>query len=131
MLQSKTMRNGPSAVGHSNTRTRSSIGFPFRLSGAVVANFTDDAGVSTKFYSGFFWHPGDAWICLILMVGAVGFELTAPCAQGRCATRLRYAPTSTGISILNYFHQNLQLLTATLTQYWKNKRYIILLARRS
>ena len=27
------------------------------------------------------------------LVGAVGFELTTPCAQGRCATRLRYAPT--------------------------------------
>jgi hypothetical protein len=27
------------------------------------------------------------------MVGAAGFELATPCAQGRCATRLRYAPT--------------------------------------
>jgi hypothetical protein len=27
------------------------------------------------------------------MVGAVRFELTTPCAQGRCATGLRYAPT--------------------------------------
>ena len=27
------------------------------------------------------------------MVGAIGFEPTTPCAQGRCATRLRYAPT--------------------------------------
>jgi hypothetical protein len=27
------------------------------------------------------------------MVGAARFELTTPCAQGRCATRLRYAPT--------------------------------------
>ena len=26
------------------------------------------------------------------MVGAVRFELTTPCAQGRCATRLRYTP---------------------------------------
>jgi hypothetical protein len=30
---------------------------------------------------------------LIVLVGAVRFELTTPCAQGRCATRLRYAPT--------------------------------------
>jgi hypothetical protein len=30
---------------------------------------------------------------LILLVGAAGFEPAAPCAQGRCATRLRYAPT--------------------------------------
>ena len=28
-----------------------------------------------------------------LLVGAIGFEPTTPCAQGRCATRLRYAPT--------------------------------------
>ena len=28
-----------------------------------------------------------------LLVGAARFELTTPCAQGRCATRLRYAPT--------------------------------------
>ena len=27
------------------------------------------------------------------MVGARRFELLTPCAQGRCATRLRYAPT--------------------------------------
>jgi hypothetical protein len=27
------------------------------------------------------------------MVGAAGFELATPCAQGKCATRLRYAPT--------------------------------------
>ena len=29
---------------------------------------------------------------LILLVGAVGFELTTLCSQSRCATRLRYAP---------------------------------------
>src|SRR3954465_4489953 len=34
------------------------------------------------------------------MVGAARFELTTPCAQGRCATRLRYAPTITGSLIL-------------------------------
>jgi hypothetical protein len=28
-----------------------------------------------------------------ILVGAIGFEPTTPCAQGRCATRLRYAPT--------------------------------------
>ena len=31
---------------------------------------------------------------LFTLVGAARFELTTPCAQGRCATRLRYAPTS-------------------------------------
>jgi hypothetical protein len=29
-----------------------------------------------------------------LLVGARRFELLTPCAQGRCATRLRYAPTA-------------------------------------
>ena len=33
------------------------------------------------------------------LVGAVGFEPTALCAQGRCATKLRYAPTSEGRAI--------------------------------
>src|SRR5262245_1138690 len=30
---------------------------------------------------------------LVFLVGATGFEPATPCAQGRCATRLRYAPT--------------------------------------
>ena len=34
------------------------------------------------------------------MVGAARFELTTPCAQGRCATRLRYAPTKGRYPIL-------------------------------
>ena len=32
----------------------------------------------------------------ILLVGAGRFERPTPCAQGRCATRLRYAPTVAG-----------------------------------
>ena len=31
-------------------------------------------------------------ILVLLLVGAVRFELTAPCSQSRCATRLRHAP---------------------------------------
>src|SRR5258707_5259492 len=34
------------------------------------------------------------------MVGAGRFERPTPCAQGRCATRLRYAPTSELLPIL-------------------------------
>ncbi len=34
---------------------------------------------------------------LILLVGAVGFELTTLCSQSRCATRLRYAPKTANI----------------------------------
>ena len=37
------------------------------------------------------------------MVGAIGFEPTTPCAQGRCATRLRYAPTGSAELILKQF----------------------------
>jgi hypothetical protein len=44
-------------------------------------------------YSRFFGHPGNAHIRLISLVGAGRFERPTPCAQGRCATRLRYAPT--------------------------------------
>ena len=36
------------------------------------------------------------------LVGAIGFEPTTPCAQGRCATRLRYAPTGMAPLILNH-----------------------------
>src|SRR5439155_18018432 len=32
------------------------------------------------------------WRFVSEMVGATGFEPATPCAQGRCATRLRYAP---------------------------------------
>jgi hypothetical protein len=34
------------------------------------------------------------------LVGAGRFERPTPCAQGRCATRLRYAPTLDGLFIL-------------------------------
>ena len=38
------------------------------------------------------------------LVGAGRFERPTPCAQGRCATRLRYAPTVEASLILNHFH---------------------------
>ena len=37
------------------------------------------------------------------MVGAPRFELGTSCAQGRRATRLRYAPTVTALFILKHF----------------------------
>jgi hypothetical protein len=37
------------------------------------------------------------------LVGAGRFERPTPCAQGRCATRLRYAPTITALLILKHF----------------------------
>ena len=39
------------------------------------------------------------------LVGAGRFERPTPCAQGRCATRLRYAPTSEAPLILNQFQR--------------------------
>ena len=41
--------------------------------------------------------------CVVKLVGARGFEPPTPCAQGRCATRLRYAPTRSAGLILKYF----------------------------
>src|SRR5437870_7630655 len=35
-----------------------------------------------------YWKPP-----AVFLVGARRFELPTPCAQGRCATRLRYAPS--------------------------------------
>src|SRR5690348_13698731 len=39
----------------------------------------------------------------LVLVGAGRFERPTPCAQGRCATRLRYAPTCEASLILNHF----------------------------
>ena len=36
----------------------------------------------------------------LFLVGAAGFEPTTPCPPGRCATRLRYAPTWFAIRIV-------------------------------
>ena len=38
-------------------------------------------------------------VTAILLVGATGFEPATPCAQGRCATRLRYAPTAIALRL--------------------------------
>src|ERR1035437_595537 len=59
---------------------------------------------SYKFiYSGVFAADPDGRNLLILLVGAGRFERPTPCAQGRCATRLRYAPTFCASLILNHF----------------------------
>ena len=39
---------------------------------------------------------------LTILVGARRFELPTPCAQGRCATRLRYAPFNNDAIILHH-----------------------------
>src|SRR6266508_7052153 len=54
-------------------------------------------------YSGILKAARSGRICLILLVGAGRFERPTPCAQGRCATRLRYAPTLSTLLILKCF----------------------------
>ena len=44
-----------------------------------------------------------------VMVGAGRFERPTPCAQGRCATRLRYAPTFADFFILDHFQNPAKL----------------------
>jgi hypothetical protein len=34
-----------------------------------------------------------------MMVGAEGFELSTPCSQSKCSTRLSYAPNDSGLSL--------------------------------
>src|ERR1700681_2963291 len=51
-------------------------------------------------------HPENSKRCFSLaenLVGAPRFELGTSCAQGRRATRLRYAPTVTALFILKHF----------------------------
>ena len=54
-------------------------------------------------YSDFKANLKNARNSLKQLVGAGRFERPTPCAQGRCATRLRYAPTFAGLFILKYF----------------------------
>ena len=49
------------------------------------------------------------------MVGASGFEPEASCAQGRRATRLRYAPTRSARFILKHFPTLLLIRPALFT----------------
>jgi hypothetical protein len=49
------------------------------------------------------------------LVGASGFEPEASCAQGRRATRLRYAPTVTALFILKHFPTLLLIRTIIFT----------------
>ena len=46
-------------------------------------------------YSGVLKVARNGRMCLKPLVGAGRFELPTPCAQGRCATKLRHAPTGT------------------------------------
>src|SRR4051794_30671859 len=50
-----------------------------------IASVADDSANSRSFCV--------LWRFSSEVVGATGFEPATPCAQGRCATRLRYAPT--------------------------------------
>ncbi len=50
-----------------------------------IASTAEDSANSRTFFV--------LWRFVSEVVGATGFEPATPCAQGRCATRLRYAPT--------------------------------------
>src|SRR5437660_10517344 len=52
-----------------------------------------DTGSAQNYYRRNLRGLQDNWSGMNTMVGARGFEPRTPCAQGRCATRLRYAPT--------------------------------------
>ena len=53
------------------------------------------------------------------LVGATGFEPATPCAQGRCATRLRYAPTAIALRLYVSFAEATAAVLAPPTGYWK------------
>src|SRR5205807_8913529 len=54
-----------------------------------------------------------------LVVGAPRFELGTSCAQGRRATRLRYAPTSSALLILKHFLTLLQSELLPIRPSWR------------
>jgi hypothetical protein len=78
------------------------------------------------------------------LVGAGRFERPTPCAQGRCATRLRYAPTCEASLILNYLrsehpfqnqisvsktYQNLTLSSARFIQQLRHGVLFVLIGK--
>ncbi len=71
------------------------VGVSLSLCGSCEKN-SEALFVYKIIYSGFSKVPEIARKLLILLVGAGRFERPTPCAQGRCATRLRYAPTGEG-----------------------------------
>src|SRR5574344_1263976 len=52
-------------------------------------------------------EEGNRRTASFVLVGAAGFELATLCSQSRCATRLRYAPTS--CDVYTVFEKNLEL----------------------
>ena len=58
------------------------------LLGTLLGTFSKNPNHKQKGFPACDWKP------LVLLVGAAGFELATPCTPCKCATRLRYAPTS-------------------------------------
>jgi hypothetical protein len=69
-------------------------GATFRELGRLLLNLEENSGYKIDYIRS---RHGcrNSRIWFILLVGAAGFEPATPCAQGRCATRLRYAPRIT------------------------------------
>src|SRR3954470_17449586 len=79
------------------------------------------------------------------LVGARGFEPPTPCAQGRCATRLRYAPTEYHISdfklvslicfslpaLLKFSRRSLYRHRLRLRHWWRENVWLRFRSRRS
>ena len=69
--------------------------------GRVLTQPGPTEGFLAQFWHSRGWEEGKTlagkWLSLFEsmedLVGAGRFERPTPCAQGRCATRLRYAPT--------------------------------------
>jgi hypothetical protein len=58
-----------------------------------------------------------------LVVGAWRFELQTSCAQGRRATRLRYAPTVTALRILKHYPTQLLMFAIVFTSDYTRMGY--------
>jgi hypothetical protein len=60
------------------------------------------------------------------VVGATGFEPATPCAQGRCATRLRYAPTLKTLDFTASFNGILIPRPSTVAKLSQNPVFVTL-----
>jgi hypothetical protein len=67
---------------------------PEKIADLQIARIHRGFGILNFIYTGFSCASERANNYFRILVGAGRFERPTPCAQGRCATRLRYAPTS-------------------------------------
>ena len=103
-LETRTPNSFVRVFDDTNGLTTGVAGSNFGLQTTITATFRDDAGARVGVPQSIRLPARPQIFCaagpasgeineLFTLVGAARFELTTPCAQGRCATRLRYAPT--------------------------------------